>query len=49
MAENHQYLIEPSAAVTVAACLTGKAGTFDRPVVAVLSGRNAPSGLMKRT
>jgi threonine dehydratase len=49
MAENHHYLIEPSAAVTVAACLTGKAGTFDRPVVVVLSGRNVPSGFMKRT
>ncbi len=40
MLEKHQYLIEPSAAVTVAACLTGKAGSIDRPAVAVLSGRN---------
>ena len=49
MADNHQYLIEPSAAVTVAACLTGKAGVFDRPVVVVLSGRNTSSGLTQRT
>ncbi len=36
----HQHLIEPSAAAAVAACLTGKAGEFDGPVVVVISGRN---------
>ena len=40
MLQEHHYLIEPSAAVTVSACLSGKAGSFDAPVVIVLSGRN---------
>jgi len=40
MLEKHQHLIEPSAAAAVAACLTGRAGTFDGPVVVVISGRN---------
>ncbi len=30
MLANHQYLIEPTAAVAVAACLTGKIGTLTR-------------------
>ena len=38
--QEHQYLVEPSAAVTVAACLTGKAGRLESPTVVVLSGRN---------
>ena len=40
MLETHQYLIEPSAAAAVAACLSGKAGRFGGPVVVVISGRN---------
>ncbi len=40
MLEKHQHLIEPSAAAAVAACLTGKAGRFEAPVVIVISGRN---------
>jgi threonine dehydratase len=40
MLEKHQYLIEPSAAAAVAACLTGKAGKFGEPAVVVISGRN---------
>jgi threonine dehydratase len=40
MLERHQYLIEPSAAVTVAAILTGKAGRLTSPTALVLSGRN---------
>lgn len=40
MLEKHQHLIEPSAAAAVAACLTGKAGRFEGPVVVVISGRN---------
>jgi threonine dehydratase len=40
MLENHQHLIEPSAAAAVAACVTRKAGTFAGPVVVVISGRN---------
>lgn len=39
IAEKHQYLIEPSAAVTVAAVLSGKAELRGTSVV-VLSGRN---------
>lgn len=38
--DQHQYLVEPSSAVTVAAILTGKAGRLDSPAVAVISGRN---------
>ncbi len=36
----HQYLVEPSGAVAVAAIRTGKAGSLRGPAVAVLSGRN---------
>ncbi len=46
--ENHQYVIEPSAAVTVAALLTGKAGRLDRPAVVVLSGRNVATATLRR-
>jgi threonine dehydratase len=38
--ERHQYLIEPSAAVAVAAILTGKTGRLASPTVAVITGRN---------
>ena len=48
MLENHQYLIEPSSAAAVAACLTGKAGGFDRPVAVVISGRNVGLPTLKR-
>ena len=40
MLDRHQYLIEPSSAVTVAAILANKAGRLDVPAVAVISGRN---------
>lgn len=40
MLDRHQYLIEPSAAVTVAACRTGALPPLEGPVVVVLSGRN---------
>ena len=40
MLEKHQHLIEPSAAAAVAACLAGKAGRFEGPVVVMISGRN---------
>ena len=36
----HQYLIEPTAAVPVAACLSGRLPPLEGPVVVVLSGRN---------
>jgi len=38
--DQHQYLMEPSAAVTIAAILNGKCGPLEGPVVAVISGRN---------
>jgi threonine dehydratase len=46
--ESHQYLIEPSAAVTVAAILTGRAGRLGSPAVAVLSGRNVALATLRR-
>jgi threonine dehydratase len=45
---NHQYAIEPSSAAAVAACLTRKAGRFDRPVAVVLSGRNVSLATLSR-
>jgi len=36
----HRYLVEPSAAVTLAACLANRLGGVDTPVAAVLTGRN---------
>jgi threonine dehydratase len=48
MLAEHQYLIEPSAAVTVAACLSGKVGRPDTPIVVVLSGRNVSLETLKR-
>jgi threonine dehydratase len=40
MIAHHQYLIEPTAAVAVAACLTGKVGALEHPAVVVITGRN---------
>jgi threonine dehydratase len=48
MLEKHQHLIEPSAAAAVAACLTGRAGSFDGPVVVVISGRNVSLETLRR-
>ena len=48
MLEKHQYLIEPSAAATVAACLTGKVGGLGGPAVVVLSGRNVSLETLNR-
>jgi threonine dehydratase len=39
MVRHHQYLIEPTAAVTIAACLSGRVRAGE-PVVVVVSGRN---------
>lgn len=36
----HRYLVEPSSAVTLAACLTNKLGTLTTPTAIVLTGRN---------
>ena len=48
MLDKHQYLIEPSSAVTVAAILTGKAGRLESPVAAVISGRNVALATIRR-
>jgi threonine dehydratase len=48
MVERHQYLIEPSSAVTVAAILTGKAGRLDGPTAVVISGRNVALPTLRR-
>jgi threonine dehydratase len=48
MLDAHQYLIEPSSAVTVAAILTGKAGRLGSPAVAVISGRNVALATIRR-
>jgi len=46
--DEHQYLVEPSAAVTVAAIRTGKAGALKGPAVAILSGRNVSVETLRR-
>jgi threonine dehydratase len=38
--DRHQYLVEPSGAAVVAACLEGRIGPVEGPVAVVLSGRN---------
>jgi len=48
MIANHQYLIEPTAAVTVAACLTGRVGPLTEPAVVVISGRNVSTEAVQR-
>jgi threonine dehydratase len=47
MVAHHQYLIEPTAAVTIAACITGKVRAGG-PAVVVVSGRNVSAGTVKR-
>ena len=44
----HQYVVEPSAAVVVAAALSGKLGSLVPPVVFVLSGRNVALPTLRR-
>jgi threonine dehydratase len=48
MLDHHQYLIEPTAAVTIAACLSGKIDELDRPTVIVISGRNVSTNTVKK-
>lgn len=47
MVRHHQYLIEPTAAVTIAACLSGRVHTSE-PVVVVVSGRNVSAETVKK-
>ncbi|MCZ6792756.1 MAG: pyridoxal-phosphate dependent enzyme [Planctomycetota bacterium] len=46
--DHHRYLVEPSAAVTVAACLSGKIANLAGPVAVILSGRNIDVGTARR-
>ena len=48
MIANHQYLIEPTAAAVVAACLTGRVGKLTQPAAVVISGRNAGVDTLKK-
>jgi threonine dehydratase len=48
MLQHHQYLIEPTAAVPIAACLTGKIEKLTEPAVVVISGRNVSAESVKR-
>lgn len=40
MLEHHQYLVEPSSAVTIACCLNGQIKKLSSPAAIVLTGRN---------
>lgn len=46
--DEHQYVIETSAAAGVAAVLTGKAGSLAGPAVVVLTGRNISRATLRR-
>ena len=48
MLEHHQYLIEPSAAVPIAACLAGKIEKLTEPAVVIISGRNVSAETLKK-
>jgi threonine dehydratase len=49
MLVNHQYLIEPTAAVALAACLTRKVGKLTSPAVVVITGRNVSLETARKT
>jgi len=48
MLDEHQYLIEPTAAAVVAACLNGRVGTCTGPAVVVITGRNVSGTTIRR-
>lgn len=48
MLENHQYLIEPTAAVPIAACLSGKIDKLAGRAVIIVSGRNVSVETVRR-
>ena len=48
MLAQHQYLIEPTAAVAVAACLNGRIGASSQPIVVIISGRNVSTESVKK-
>jgi threonine dehydratase len=45
--DKHQYLIEPSSAVVIAACLSGRIEKLLSPTVIILSGRNVSFATVK--
>jgi threonine dehydratase len=48
MLANHQYMIEPTAAVAIAACLAVRVGKLDGPATVVISGRNVSSETVEK-
>ncbi|MCE5317354.1 MAG: threonine/serine dehydratase [Parachlamydia sp.] len=48
MLQQHGYLIEPTAAITLAACLSGKIKDLTTPTVIILSGRNVSMETLHR-
>ena len=48
MLDQHQYLIEPSSAAPIAACIAGKISALDGPTAIVISGRNVSLNVVRR-
>ena len=48
MLEEHQYLVEPSAAAVLAACLADRVGVLREPAVVVVSGRNVDLATVRK-
>ena len=48
MLDQHQYLIEPSSAAPIAACLSGKLRSLNGSIAIVISGRNVSLHVIKR-
>ena len=44
----HQYLIEPTAAAVIAACLNGQIGALTGPALVILSGRNVSEATIRK-
>jgi threonine dehydratase len=47
MLKHHQYLIEPTAAVVISACINGKIKPLSSPTVIILTGRNVSYSTIK--
>jgi threonine dehydratase len=48
MLAHHQYLIEPTSAVAIAACLSGRIGPLNGPAVVVITGRNVSAATVRK-
>ena len=48
MLANHQYLIEPTSAVAIAACFSGRIGPLNGPAVVVITGRNVSAETVRK-